>query len=63
MLTQYDEYPVHQSPYTFSEIPSTDYNWDDGYFFGIYNAEEQIFLYTGMRELTPTMTCLGDMRV
>lgn len=33
MLTPYDEFPVHQAPYTFSHIPSTDYNWDDGYWF------------------------------
>ncbi len=58
MLTQYDEYPVHQAAYPFSEIPSTDYNWDDGYFFGIYNAEEQIFLYSGMR-VNPNNDMLG----
>src|ERR1700678_216629 len=49
MLTPYDEFPVHQSPYPFSYIPSTDYNWDDGYYFGVFNASEKIFLATGLR--------------
>jgi hypothetical protein len=49
MLTPYDEFPVHQSPYTFSYVPSTDYNWDDGYYFGVFNAVEKVFLATGLR--------------
>lgn len=34
LLTPYDELPVHQSSQPFSVIPSTDYGWDDGYYFG-----------------------------
>src|SRR5262245_21653789 len=49
MLTPYDEFPVHQSSHTFAEIPSTDYNWDDGYWFGVFNPDLKIFLGTGAR--------------
>jgi hypothetical protein len=49
MLTPYDEFPVHQTSRPFSEIPSTDHSWDDGYFFGVYSAKERVFLFTGMR--------------
>ncbi|MCZ7526583.1 MAG: hypothetical protein M5U14_09535 [Acidimicrobiia bacterium] len=58
MLTRYDEYPVHQSPYPFSEIPVTDYNWDDGYYFGVFSAEARCFLFTGMR-VSPNSDVLG----
>ena len=40
VINQYDEYPVHQAPYPFSYIPSTDYAWNEGYYFGLYNADE-----------------------
>ena len=36
MLSQYDEYPVHQAPRPFAHIPSTDYSWDEGYYFGVF---------------------------
>lgn len=49
MLTPYDEFPVHQASRPFSELPYTDYSWDDGYYFGVYNAEAKVFLFTGMR--------------
>lgn len=49
MLTPYDEYPVHQAPQPFSYIPSTDYSWDEGYWFAIFNPEEKIFLGVGAR--------------
>jgi hypothetical protein len=58
MLTQYDEFPVHQSAYPFSEIPSTDYAWDDGYFFGLYNADERVFFFSGMR-VNPNTDMIG----
>src|SRR3954453_5442924 len=58
MLTQYDEFPVHQYAYPFSELPANDLNWDDGYFFGVYNAEAKLFLYTGMR-VTPNANMIG----
>jgi hypothetical protein len=49
MLTPYDEFPVHQHSRPFSVIPVTDPSWDDGYFFGVYNPDAKVFLYTGMR--------------
>lgn len=49
MLTRYDEYPVHQAVRPFSEIPSTDYAWSDGYYFALYNAELKIKLFWNMR--------------
>lgn len=49
MLTPYDEFPVHQAPVPFSVIPITDYTFDDGYYFGVFNAEQEIFLFQGLR--------------
>lgn len=58
MLTPYDEFPVHQAPYTFSYIPSTDYNWDDGYWFGVFNPDEKVFMGTYMR-VNPNSDMIG----
>lgn len=49
MLTPYDEYPVHQAPLPFSHIPSTDYSWDEGYWFAVFNPDEKIFIGIGAR--------------
>lgn len=49
LLTAYDEFPVHQSPHPFSFVPSTDYNWDDGYYFGVFSPNDGLFLATGAR--------------
>jgi hypothetical protein len=49
VLTPYDEFPVHQSPYPFSVVAITDYSFDDGYYFGVFSAEQEIFLFQGMR--------------
>jgi len=57
-LTPYDEYPVHQAPYPVSYIPTTDYAWDEGYFYGVYSAEAQVFLITGMR-VNPNADVVG----
>ncbi len=57
-LTPYDEYPVHQSPYPFSYIPSTDYSWDEGYWFGVFNAEEKLFLGAYLR-VNPNTDMIG----
>lgn len=53
-LTPYDEFPVHQSSYPFSYIPSTDYSWDDGYYFSVCNPDLGIFLATGLRVMPNT---------
>ena len=58
MLTPYDEFPVHQVAHTFSYIPSTDYNWDDGYYFGVFNPDEGVFLATGAR-INPNSDIIG----
>lgn len=58
MLTPYDELPVHQYARPFSELPVSDFNWDDGYYFGVYNAEAKVFLYLGMR-VTPNADMIG----
>lgn len=58
MLTPYDEFPVHQAPHTFSHIPSTDYAWDDGYWFGVFSADEKVFLGTYMR-VNPNTDMIG----
>jgi len=54
VLTQYDEYPVHQSPHPFSQIPSTDVSWDDGYYHAIWSADEGLFVHASMR-VNPNM--------
>jgi len=58
MLTDYDEFPVHQYSRPFSELPSNELNWDDGYYFGVYNAAAKVFMYTGMR-VTPNADMIG----
>jgi hypothetical protein len=58
ILTPYDEYPVHQAPYAFSHIPSTDLNWDEGYYFGVMNPDEQVMFCTGFR-LNPNTDMIG----
>lgn len=57
-LTQYDDYPVHQSPYPFSHIPEVDYGWDEGYYFGVGNPERGLFLITGLR-ISPNSDVIG----
>ena len=62
MLTPYDEFPVHQASRPFSHIPSTDYSWDDGYFFAVYQPELGIWLQTGMR-VNPNADMIGGYAV
>ena len=61
-LSKYDEFPVHQASRPFSHIPSTDYSWDDGYYFGVFNADKQIFLLTGMR-VNPNADMVGGYAI
>jgi hypothetical protein len=58
MLTPYDEFPVHQSSRPFSMIPSTDYGWDDGYYFGMMSPAEQMFLDINFR-VNPNTDMVG----
>jgi hypothetical protein len=58
LLTPYDEFPVHQATRPFSHIPSSDTAWDDGYFFGLLNPDEELFLFTGMR-VSPNTDMIG----
>jgi hypothetical protein len=57
-LTPYDEFPVHTTPYPLSYIPATDYNWDEGYYFGILNPDERIFMCCGFR-VNPNTDMIG----
>lgn len=57
-LTPYDELPVHQAPYPVSYVPSTDYAWDEGYFYMVYSADAQVNLITGMR-INPNADIIG----
>ena len=57
-LTPYDEFPVHQAPYPLSYVPSTDYAWDEGYFYMVYSADAQVNLITGMR-INPNADIIG----
>tara|TARA_B100001964_G_scaffold159797_1_gene175456 strand:+ start:1208 stop:2383 length:1176 start_codon:yes stop_codon:yes gene_type:complete len=58
MLTQYDEFPVHQTGHPFTRASVSDYSFDDGYFFGVFSAEEDIFLYQGLR-VNPNNNMIG----
>jgi len=58
MLTPYDEYPVHQAARPFSHIPSTDYNWDDGYYFAAMSPTHKTQLCCGLR-VNPNSDMVG----
>jgi len=58
VLTPYDEFPVHTTPYPVSYIPSTDYNWDEGFYYGVLNPDEKIFFCTGFR-VNPNTDMIG----
>src|SRR5690606_6123287 len=58
VLTPYDEFPVHQYSRPFSLMPVSDFNWDDGYYFGVYSADAKMHLYTGLR-VTPNADTVG----
>lgn len=62
MLSKYDEFPVHQSSRPFAHIPSTDYSWDEGYYFGVFNADRKVFLLTGMR-INPNADMIGGYAI
>src|SRR5215470_773619 len=62
MLSQYDEYPIHQASRPFAHIPATDYSWDDGYYFGAFSADERVFLLTGMR-VNPNADMIGGYAI
>lgn len=57
-LTPYDEYPVHATPYPVSYIPSTDYNWDEGYYFAVMNPDLGILYCCGFR-VNPATDMIG----
>ncbi len=58
MLSPYDELPVHQTPHPLSVVSSTDPGFDDGYFFGVFNAAEETFLFCGLR-VNPNTDLVG----
>lgn len=62
MLSKYDEFPVHQAPRPFAHVPSTDYSWDEGYYFGAYSADDKVFLLTGMR-VNPNADMIGGYAI
>lgn len=62
MLSKYDEYPVHQASRPFDHIPSTDLNWDEGYYFGVFSADEKVYLLTGMR-INPNADMIGGYAI
>ena len=39
-------------------MPATDYAWDEGYFYGVYSADAQVLLLTGMR-INPNADVIG----
>jgi hypothetical protein len=57
-LTPYDEYPVHTTPFPMSYVPNTDFAWDDGYFFMIYDLASGTQVWNGMR-FAPNSNMVG----
>lgn len=57
-LSPYDEVPVHQTPRPLSMVSSIDPGFDDGYFFGVFNAQAQTFLFCGLR-INPNTDLVG----
>jgi hypothetical protein len=57
-LSKFDDYPLHQTASPVSCIPSTDFAWDEGYYFSVYSAQARVFLLTGMR-ITPNADVIG----
>lgn len=62
MLSKYDEFPVHQASRPFAHIPSTDFSWDEGYYSGVFSADERAFLLTGMR-INPNADMVGGYAI
>ena len=58
MLSQYDEFPVHQTGHPFSRSAVSNYSFDDGYFFGVFSADRDMFLFMGMR-INPNNNMIG----
>lgn len=58
MLSPYDEFPVHQTPYPLSRVATTDHSFDDGYFFGAFSAEDRMFCFSGLR-INPNTDIIG----
>ncbi|MFN2539949.1 MAG: hypothetical protein ABR549_17595, partial [Mycobacteriales bacterium] len=54
----YDELPVHQTSQPLSVVALPDPGFDDGYFFGVFSAEEQTFLFCGLR-VNPNTDMVG----
>ena len=57
-LSPYDELPIHQSVQTFGNVPSTDYNWDNGYYWGFFDPAIGVVLAVGMR-VNPNTDMIG----
>lgn len=57
-LSAYDEFPIHQSSQTFGYIPSSDFSWDDGCYFGVFSPRHKVFLCTGYR-VNPNSDMIG----
>ncbi|WP_156842897.1 hypothetical protein [Novosphingobium aquimarinum] len=62
MLSPYDEFPIHQTSHTFASIPSTDFSWDDGCYFGFFSPAEKVFLAVGYR-VNPNSDIIGGFAI
>lgn len=58
MLSPYDEFPVHQTPYPLSRVANSDPGFDDGYFFGVFSPKHKIFCFQGLR-INPNTDIVG----
>jgi hypothetical protein len=58
VLSPYDELPVHQTSRPLSVLVNTDPGFDDGYYYGVFSAEERTFLFCGLR-INPNTDVVG----
>lgn len=62
MLIDYDEFPVHQTPLSFSSVQNTDICWNEGLFYCVYDRQGRYLLFTYFRVHPNTDTvdgCVG----
>ncbi len=48
MTSPMDEYPIHQVPWTMSQVGTTDRNFYDRCYFNAHDRSGNVFLISGM---------------
>ena len=48
VLSSFDDFPIHQTPFPIGQTASTDLNHYDRYFFNGYTKDTRLFFATAM---------------